>query len=159
MCLAIPDKRYTFDYFRELTTTSDIIDTYLNKIRRPSPKQIYDFYSKVANVNIVDAWNDVVDLKNSERLYTEEQAMDFCVESIKNKTYVDVHCTVYTAQSFMDLLKELFHLDLTNFKVHKFYEPERYSLEFILILEKLPKIEDAKEKLTIQLNSLPTNIN
>ncbi|MCL9635831.1 methyltransferase domain-containing protein [Bacillus zanthoxyli] len=159
VCLAIPDKRYTFDYFRELTTTSDIIDPYLNKIRRPSPKQIYDFYSKVANVNIVDAWNDVVDLKNSERLYTEEQAMDFCVESIKNKTYVDVHCTVYTAQSFMDLLKELFHLDLTNFKVHKFYEPERYSLEFILILEKLPKIEDAKEKLTIQLNSLPTNIN
>ncbi|MFC0271916.1 glycosyltransferase [Metabacillus herbersteinensis] len=155
VCLAIPDKRYTFDYFRQLTTAADMIDAYLNKFRRPSPKQIFDFHSNAVKIDVFDAWNDNIDVVNCQRFSTDESALNLCLESIEKKTYIDVHCTVCTAHSFLELLKDLFPLNLINFKVSKFYKPEKYSLEFIMILEKLPEIENPAEKIRIQLDSLP----
>ncbi|WP_190865368.1 methyltransferase domain-containing protein [Paenibacillus arenilitoris] len=139
VCLAIPDKRYTFDYFRKLTTTAELIDAYLNRLRRPGPRQIFDNCSNVVKINTGDSWSPDFDASNAERYHSDESAMNLCIESIQNKKYVDVHCSVYTSHSFLELFNHLSRLHLVNFKIAKYYEPERLSNEFIVILQKLPK--------------------
>ena len=42
LSLVIQDKRFCFDYFRQQTTAADVLEAFLRKSRKPSPKQIYD---------------------------------------------------------------------------------------------------------------------
>ena len=53
--LAVPDKRYTFDRFRQLTTVSDLLDAYLRKSRRPSPGQVFDQVAYRADIDPLTA--------------------------------------------------------------------------------------------------------
>ena len=45
LSLVIPDKRFTFDYFRASTTAGELIESYLSRSTRPSTKQIFDFFA------------------------------------------------------------------------------------------------------------------
>ncbi|GGE39289.1 hypothetical protein GCM10011391_17580 [Pullulanibacillus camelliae] len=155
VCLAIPDKRYTFDYARRLTTAAEWIDAYLHQIRRPSPRQIFDFYAHAVHIDVKEAWESQVNLEQCEKFGSDEIAWDYCKKGMEEGAYVDVHCSVFTAESFCRLLRQLFQLNLLNFRVAKFYKPEPYTLEFIVILEKLPKFQDLDEKKRLQLQSLP----
>src|SRR5271154_6444526 len=56
LCLAIPDKRFSFDYLGTVSTFGDFLDAYLNRRTAPSVKQVYDFFRTVAHVNPVRAW-------------------------------------------------------------------------------------------------------
>ncbi|MGM0882774.1 MAG: methyltransferase domain-containing protein [Bacillota bacterium] len=139
VCLAVPDKRYTFDYFRKLTTAGELIDAYLNRLRRPSPRQIFDYLSNVAKINTADTWSPDFDASNVERYHSDDSAMCHCIENFQNNEYLDVHCSVFTSHSFLELFNQLSRLHLVNFKIAKFYETERLSNEFIIILQKLHK--------------------
>ena len=154
VCLAIPDKRYTFDYQRQLTTVAELVDSYLNKIRRPSPRQIIDFYANAIKIDTYEAWNQKVKIEKCEKFGSESSGLDLARKSIEEGSYVDVHCSVFTFDSFLNVLKSLFSLNLLNFRVSKTYEPEIFSNEFIVILEKLPEFDDLEEKKRIQLHSL-----
>ncbi len=154
ICLAIPDKRYTFDYQRQLTTVAELIDSYLNKLRRPSPRQIIDFYANAIKIDTYDAWNRNVVPEKCERFGSEETGLKLAQTSINEGVYVDVHCSVFTFDSFFNVLENLFLLDLLNFRVSIAYEPENYTNEFIVVLEKLPQLDNLEEKRRIQLHSL-----
>jgi SAM-dependent methyltransferase len=45
LILAIPDRRYTFDFLRQETRLSDVIDHHLRPVKRPTPGQIFDALS------------------------------------------------------------------------------------------------------------------
>jgi SAM-dependent methyltransferase len=47
LSMAIPDKKYTFDYFRTLSSTADFLRAYYLKQNAPTPFQIFDFSSKL----------------------------------------------------------------------------------------------------------------
>ncbi|PFG12750.1 glycosyltransferase [Bacillus sp. es.036] len=154
ICLAIPDKRYTFDYQRQLTTVAELIDSYLNKLRRPSPRQIIDFYANAIKIDTYDAWNGNIVVEKCERFGSEETGLKLAQTSMNEGIYVDVHCSVFTFNSFFKVLETLFLLDLLNFRVAMAYGPEIYSNEFIVVLEKLPQIDNLEKKRRIQLHSL-----
>src|SRR3984885_5762947 len=48
LCLAIPDKRFSFDYLGTVSTFGDFLDAYLNRRTAPSVQQIYDFFRTAA---------------------------------------------------------------------------------------------------------------
>lgn len=154
VCLAIPDKRYTFDIKRQLTTVADLVDSYLNKVRRPSPRQIIDFYANAIKIDTYEAWNNKVEIEKCQRFGSESSGLELARKSMEEGVYVDVHCSVFTYDSFLKLLRDLFSLNLLNFRVAKTYEPEIFSNEFIVILEKLPPFKDLEEKKRIQLHSI-----
>jgi len=56
LCLAIPDRRYTFDYNRRSSGLADVIEAFVRKNRRPTPVQIFDALSKAAMVDLDEAW-------------------------------------------------------------------------------------------------------
>ena len=49
--MAIPTKTYTFDYFRRLTTTAEFLEMFFEDREKPSPYQIYEFFSNSINNN------------------------------------------------------------------------------------------------------------
>lgn len=151
--LAIPDKRYTFDYFRKESTVAELIDAYLNRYRRPSTRQIFDHYSNAVNISVNDAWDKTLSIKDVELHHSDELAYKLSLESLDTGRYIDCHCSVFTCDRFIEILEKLFRLNLLNFKVNVIYRTKYYMNEFIVIMEKLPPM-DKTERLEIQLKSL-----
>ena len=54
----LPDKRFTFDLDRRNTILSDWIGWYLEKLERPSPRQVFDHFSNVRDVSSAEVWDD-----------------------------------------------------------------------------------------------------
>jgi hypothetical protein len=69
---------------------------------------------------------------------------------------LEVHCTVFTDASFLDLLGRLFVLDLVPaYEVAAFHPVEPGSVEFHISLRRLPDDIDPEERRARQLASLP----
>ncbi|MBD3886956.1 methyltransferase domain-containing protein [Phormidium tenue FACHB-886] len=150
LSLAIPDKRFCFDYYRSLTRPADILDAYLRGARKPSPRQIFDFFSSVVSRQGEIAWEGQAHEHELVHIHTESQAWEVALRAATSDIYEDVHCWVFTPDSFLQLLKTLINLKLFDFKVARFYETTR--CEFYVSLEAL---EEGSEPVQLQLESLP----
>ena len=65
--LVIPDKRFTFDYKRPLTTFGELLEAYLLGRKRPSIAAVYDHFSTAISVDTNDVWTGKFDLRKSEK--------------------------------------------------------------------------------------------
>lgn len=147
----IPDKRYSFDYLRQLTTTSDLVDNHVNRLRKPSPKHIFDHFSNITDLDISLAWSDNFDDSEIQPANPPQHAYQAVLDSVKNDKYVDSHCSVFSYPTFMDLINSIAELGLLDFKFKNIYPVRRNMLEFVAQLEKLdPKLDDDAKMLAIQ---------
>ena len=156
LSLAIPDKRYTFDYNRQLSTCGDVIDAYLRGLRRPSFKHIFDHYATIVQIDPLLAWSGLVCQHKLVKYYSEQAAIGSCQQASTTDQYIDVHCWIFTPESFFDIIRTLINLDLFDYKVVRFYPTRVAGIEFFVSLEKLPHFQNPVEKRQAQLNSLPT---
>jgi predicted SAM-dependent methyltransferase len=155
LSLVIPDKRYCFDYYRQVTRTSDIVEAFLNHARQPTLRQVFDCHASAVSYQGNIAWNcnSNVEEKQLQQIHSEVEAWGMANQLILNPQYMDTHCWVFTPYSFFDLLKSLINLELFDFKVEKFYEP--HGSEFYVSLKALDVKElAASDRQTIQLESL-----
>ncbi len=155
LCLAVPDRRYTFDYLRQLTTMADLVDGYLHGYRKPNPRQVFDYCYNTIKVDAGEAWKPGFDPAPGEHSHSEKSALALAMESLKEERYIDVHCSVFTSDSFLDLMKRLFPCELIDFKIASFFPPDPGEIEFFVVLQRLPLLEDPAERLRLQVESLP----
>lgn len=153
--LAIPDKRYTFDYFRPLTTMAELIDAYLNRYRRPTIRQLFDSYANMARIETHLTWLPGFDASAVERYHSEETALQLCKENARTGAYTDVHCSIFTVHSFVEIVTKLIKLQLFPFKIVQLHMPVPYSNEFIIILGAMPASMSPEERVSEQLASIP----
>ncbi len=137
LCLAIPDRRYSFDYSRRSSGLGDVIEAFVRKSRRPTPGQVFDALSKAARVEVAQAWEGRVDSSTFEPLMTKRAALEQSFQAVEEGVYRDVHCWVFTPSSLLGILADLVDLDLLPFRCARFFPTEPYQLEFFLTLEKL----------------------
>jgi SAM-dependent methyltransferase len=149
LCLAIPDKRYSFDYLGAVSTPGDFLDAYLNHRRAPSVKQLYDFLRTAAHVNPARAWLGLVDPHRLTRWATPEAALQAC-RDLQAGQPIEIHCFLFTPQSFLALFDELVIHRLTDFRIARFCDTAPLELEFFVTLEKLERPDD-----TVQRASIP----
>ena len=110
LTLGIPDKRYTFDAYRNSTTPAEIIETYVREEKIPTIRQIYD-NCKNAIVVCGDAKvNTEMPFDNYQHLYTPEEALNFATYSYFHQKYLDIHCTVCTPDEFQEAITEIVRL-------------------------------------------------
>jgi predicted SAM-dependent methyltransferase len=147
LTLAIPDKRFTFDFYREVTTISDVVEAFLQHSRKPTTRQIFDYYSKF-DYTWVD-YGTASDLLHENRL---KKAWDIVNEAYKKNTYEDVHCWTFTDRSFLDLIADINVTDLLNFKLKNFFETT--GNEFYVSLQATDMELNAEEKRVIQAESI-----
>ncbi len=141
LSLVIPDKRYCFDVNRSLTEISDLVDANLRGLRQPSFRQAYDFYAKAIG-GVVDpaaAWAgaDYSQAVRQDFADPDVAAFEACRRMQTSDEFVDVHCHVFTPDSFLGLLDKLARLDLIDYEVAAFVPTERDNFEFYVSLRRL----------------------
>lgn len=155
LSLAVPDKRYTFDYFRNDTVLADVIDAHLRHLKRPSSRQIFDHFLNYRDVSCVDAWSGPLHEEKVAPAHTIQEAWHFARAVAESDRYLDCHCHVFTPASFFGLLRGLFELDLVDLQVSHFWSAAPNELEFFVTLRKSILDYDRDSKRHIQLDSLP----
>ncbi|MBW4693766.1 MAG: class I SAM-dependent methyltransferase [Lyngbya sp. HA4199-MV5] len=123
LSLAVPDKRQCFDYERQLTRLSDVFEAYLCRRKKPSSRQIFDHVASIVHLEGKYTWSKKVDeTAEFTRYYSLNDAQVAAKSAFESDVYHDVHCWVFTPNSFFKLLRELAELGLLQFEVIQFYE-------------------------------------
>jgi ubiquinone/menaquinone biosynthesis C-methylase UbiE len=133
--LVIPDKRFTFDLLRQDTSPSQVIESFFEKIEKPSISMMYDYASNYAlSIDTASVWNDwdYYDKLPPKLRWNKREAMAMAL----SKEYIDCHCHVYTPESFIKIIKELTKQKLIGFEIDYFIETQPYELEFFVALKK-----------------------
>lgn len=116
--LAIPDKRYCFDYFQPLTTTGQLLEAHAHRRSRHTPRLAFDYFAyTVSNGNAI-AWAQhpsqevrfVYGLEGAGRLF---RTID------SDPDYVDLHAWRFVPSSFELLMLELARLGETDWRVER----------------------------------------
>ena len=116
--LAIPDKRYCFDYFRPLATTGDVIYAHaLGRSRHPR-RTVFDHGAYTVKNRGSIAWGQAP-VGEFEFMQTLEQAyVQFNqVSEDPSQPYVDMHGWQFTPSSFELLMLELARLEKTDWQI------------------------------------------
>jgi SAM-dependent methyltransferase len=156
LSLVIPDKRFTFDIFRNESTAAEMIHAYLTKSRKPTVEQLFDCLSHYHDVNLKAIWNGTFNEKDFPyQTKSLSEVYETCKYSLLPDTYVDNHCWVFTPYSFFKLLKVGIELNIFNYKVLHFYTTGKNKHEFYVSLEKIPASITPEAKYKEQMASIP----
>ncbi len=104
--LAIPDRRYTFDYLRPVSTLGPMLEAQLEQRARPVFAQVYDAFSMAVKADQELCWKRPVDPGPLEPCYTKELALRLARDSRDGGGYHDCHCWVFTYESFLEIVAE-----------------------------------------------------
>ncbi len=118
--LAVPDKRYCFDYFRPFSTTADALTAHHEKRIRHTSRTLFDFMAHFSSVNGMSAWGQssvgTFDFTHSiEDAYSLSLLADMRPES----PYHDAHAWVFVPASFQLILLELARLGKTDWMIEE----------------------------------------
>jgi SAM-dependent methyltransferase len=155
---AVPDKRYTLDFNRSLTTPADLLDAYFQKYRKPSVRHIFDHFSNVVHLDLLDAWNPEFDKEQLKPTFSLKHAFNACKRAVEQGRYIDSHCWVFTSASFIEILKVLSELGLFDFRFCNFIDVEPNTFEFIAQFEKVPEQAEVQDKHRLFISSLDCTI-
>ena len=131
--LAVPDKRYTSDIVRPLTTLADLIDCAHRELTAPSVGQIFSHLYLHHKVATKDLWEGKrVDAARPRM----EVAKAVRTALAMSEGYHSVHCHVFTDDSFSHLMEDLYQAALVDWVVHAREKPQRGSNEFLVMLRR-----------------------
>ncbi len=113
--LANPDKRFTFDYLRQLTVTADIIEAYEDRRSRHTRKSLFSQKYEAVENDGQQVWATWIPLGQLAFMQSSMEAE--LSEITNNGDYIDCHAWVFTPSSFDLLILELGALGLIPFRV------------------------------------------
>lgn len=143
--LAIPDKRFSFDFLRPETTTADALAAWIVQQRKPSPRQILEFWGYYRCVEASAAWRGEYPSDRRFRLMEMPAALRRARDANETGAYYDTHCSVFTPMSFVRLMKDLVDLNLLRFGCAFIETTQPGSLEFFVHLLKLDDCAKIRE--------------
>ena len=136
LSLAIPDKRYTFDLKRELTSFGTLVESFLVDRRRPSVRDVFDHKALAAHVDLFKVWDRELDVSTLRSHQSWDAAWRDSQAYQTSDEYVDVHVTIVTPASFLELLDGINQLGLLDFSIVNFVDTQPYTLEFFVSLRR-----------------------
>ncbi len=153
LSLALPDKRYTFDHQRSLSTSAALVEAFCQRRRIPSAGQVYDHFANYCEVETAKAWSGKYPEVDSGAARANRQSAFAAANRSLSGEYIDSHCWVFTCTSFLELLRTTFELRLNRLCVVEFHPTQRSQLEFYVSLQKLGKSVSDEECCRAQLDS------
>ena len=152
LSLAIPDGRFCFDAKRRTTDVSELIAAALSARTRPTVSSTYDFWARMTAVDPVEAWEGRRSALEPDH---EALALEKCHQAITSSEYQDIHCSVFTPQSFVEAFDVLMRLDIVPWYLVRDLRPtERGQIEFFVSLERLPAALEPDERRHLQSASV-----
>lgn len=130
--LIVPDGRFTFDRYRAPTTISDMIECHHLKIEKPSFRQVFDhIYNAIPPTNPGLFWSGA---EIPIPRYDFNIAMDLALRS--EREYFDVHCSVFTPESFFRIFSQLANAGVIPFRVTHLRPTEANQMDFSVVLHR-----------------------
>jgi len=145
--LVLPDKRKTFDYFRPMTTISDVL---LTHVENPTVHSLQTIVESECETTKSDPWqvargNVLRRIMGSS--YNESTVLiNDCIDKAimkyinANGTYVDAHRWVFSDMWFFDLIEALNKLGvLPQLQIETLYPTcaEDYCSEFYVVMKRI----------------------
>ena len=133
--MVAPDKRYSFDVQRRLTTFGDLYAAFIENRRRPTIRDICDHYFEVVKASPPELWRGK-DPSTFEKYHTLDEAFRVASEAIKQSWKFDCHVWVFTYDTFATLLQECQARRLLSFDIIHSSKPRMDELDFFFSLRK-----------------------
>jgi SAM-dependent methyltransferase len=135
LSLALPDKRFCFDFFKPLTSVGELLDAHGRRATRHSLKTGFDMKAYSIRSAGEHAWaprvvDDVTFYKPFEELKRDLQVL----RETADGPYVDHHAWHFTPSSFELAILELSALEEVDFRIDRSFPTERY--EFYVTLRR-----------------------
>jgi hypothetical protein len=131
--LSIPDRRYTFDYYRRTSPLLDIIRAYEERLERPNKWQIADSIYHHVRVDLDALWAGQPPPSFQPRFGWQDT---LARAERAARTYADVHCWVFTPESFGATMTGLWDCGLIDLRVQRLFPTARGANEFAAFLER-----------------------
>jgi Methyltransferase domain len=118
--LAIPDKRYCFDYFQPLSTTGQVLAAHAENRSRHTSRMAFDHVAYVVKNGGVGAWSQHP-VRDLSFFHSIEEAQKFFASTHRKEgqDYVDLHNWRFTPASFELVMLELAQLGETDWRVDR----------------------------------------
>lgn len=129
--LAVPDRRYTFDYYRRTSSVIDMIRAHEACLDRPDKWQIADAIYHYSAVDRDALWDGGSPPPFAPRFSLPEALRR---ADKRARTYADVHCWVFTPESFAEVITQLRSSGFVNLEIARLEEPRRNTSEFTVFL-------------------------
>ena len=105
--LVIPDKRFTFDYQRPVTTFGAMLQSFLSGKLRPSAADVFDHHSSAVMIDGSRVWSGLLSEADMVPLASSKAALAYAKEVEDGNKYHDVHVSIFTPISFFSILSLL----------------------------------------------------
>lgn len=132
-----------------------MIDAHLRGLRRPALSSVFDHFANYTTLPAHEAWDGTLRSEKLHRSHSLEEALGMTREASANQRYIDVHCHVFTPESFFEVLRGCFELGLLDVEVAQFWGTAPNEVEFFVALRKLYPDRDRDAKNRAQIRSLP----
>jgi SAM-dependent methyltransferase len=126
LTMAIPDRRYCFDFYRPVTELSEWLDAFHEKRAKPTPGQVFRHGALNSTLNGQIAWGP----QSSAGIPTPSELLeasyaDWQILKQANGAipYRDAHCSAFTPASFALLLADLKFLGLVRLDPMEISDP------------------------------------
>lgn len=105
LTLAIPDRRRCFDALRRETTAGEWVEAAMLAHTRPSPGRIFDALANEVKLGDLISWNHQPALEELKLSRKPDHALSIATNVLASGEYFDVHCWVFTPESFCNLMR------------------------------------------------------
>jgi SAM-dependent methyltransferase len=143
LSLAVPDKRFCFDYFLPLTLTGDVLEAHVERRTRHSKKALYNSVAYNVLGDGAGSWmrgnSPAISFVPGRDVHTAKRAYDEHRDS-ENALYADAHAWYFTPSTFRLICLELFYLRAIDFLEVEFFGTT--GCEFHVCLQKRNPAED-----------------
>jgi len=118
--LAVPDKRFCFDYFRPLTNTAHVLEAHHQRRSRHPARTAYEQYAYCINNNGMGAWGQeklqslsfTNDVQFAYKIFRE-------INEVPASDYLDLHVWQFTPSSFALMMMELAQIGLLDWQIER----------------------------------------
>jgi hypothetical protein len=146
----VPDRRFTFDLLRPVSTLGEVVEAHLLGYRRPSIRQVFESYARTRPVDSGEAWR--ADLTRSLQPVPAKllSAFEMVKGLAQDGRYIDSHCWVFTPASFLDTLEAMLALGWFGYRIEAFFPTEPGAIEFQV---RLVTADDGPEAIALSIQA------
>lgn len=131
-CLVVPDKRFTFDYFKHLTSVTDIIYRHSQDIPFHPLKPYLDVVYETHN-DWLRHWRGDHGGYTVTKEALARQAAAFAAQSGRDP---GLHAWIFTDSSFHDIFTALYRLGVVKLRPHRVFNVVADANSFCVVLKK-----------------------
>jgi SAM-dependent methyltransferase len=133
--LSVPDRRYTFDIARRTSDFIDILRNYREQVQKPDFYHILRHFYYHKPIKAADVWQNDYEEKMKQMRFDNKTAIEVAEKHAK-APYSDVHCHVFTSDSFREAFEILIDLKYIPLQIEEITQPVKMSNEFYAVFSK-----------------------